>query len=135
MYWKTEKNCRKITKYMSYYIYIDQCIVIASLFFSIYCIYIGNLDTSTWVLAFNICLPFNTLNLFGWYLKWIINLAMSISYALSLTSITSYFVCCCIYIHAICKHFNLLNNLIGRNDESIQKNYQQAIDVHVTVFE
>lgn len=135
MYFKTEQKCRKITKYMSRYIPIHQSIVIASFFNSIHCICIGNLDTSTWDLAFNIVVPFDTQNLFGWYLKWFIQLSMSVSYALSVTSITSYFICCCLYIHAICKHLNLLNNLIQENNESIHGNLIKAINAQAKVFE
>lgn len=135
MYWMAEQKCRQITKYMSYNIFINQSVDILPLFQSIYCIWTGNLDTSTWELPFNVVVPFNTQHLFGWYLKWFINLAMTISYALIVTAIISYFVCCCLYIHAICKHFNLLNNFIEQNDKSIHKNLTKAIDVHAKVFE
>lgn len=135
MYWKTEQNCRQFTKYMSYYIVAHQSIVMASFLYSVYCICVGNRDTSTWILAFNIVVPFNSQSIFGWYFKWFINLAMSISYALLLTSITSYFVCCCLYIHAICRHFHLIKNLIANNDKSIHKHIKQAVDIHVNVNE
>lgn len=135
MYWKTEQKCRQFTRYMSYFIYVDQLIPIAALFYSFYCIYAGSRDTSTWILAFNILVPFDTQNLFGWYLKWFICLTMSISYASAVTLITSYFVSCCLYIQAICNHFNMLNSLTEQNAESIRKNLTQAVNIHVTTFE
>lgn len=140
MYWENEQKCRKFTTIMSYYVFAHQSIVMASLCYSIYCICIGNWDTSTFVLAFNIVVPFNTRHLFGWYIQWLIQLCMSISYVLCVVSVTSYFVCCCFYVQAICDHFNLLIDSIDQNDEPCAERIQEtkmteAIEIHVKVFE
>lgn len=140
MYWKNEQKCRKFTKIMTYYVLLHQSIVMACLFYSIYCITVGNLDTSTWVIAFNIVVPFDTQSLFGWYLQWLIQLSMSISYVLSVVSVTSYFVCCCFYIQTICDHFDMLVKSIEQKDGEIgertqEKKIIEAIEIHVKVFE
>lgn len=140
MYWENEQKCQKFTKWFFYYVFAHQSIVMASLCYSFYCIFVGNRDTSTFVLAFNIVVPFDTRHLFGWYVQWLIQLSMSISYVLSVVSVTSYFVCCCLYVQAICDHFNLLINSIDQNgepyDERIQKTEMiEAIEIHVKVFE
>lgn len=140
MYWTNEQKCRKFTKILSYYVFAHQSIVMASLFYSFYCICVGNLNTTTWVLAFNIVVPFNTEYLLGWYLQWLIQLSMSISYVLSVVSVTSFFVCCCFYIQAICNHFKLLINSIEQNDGQCDERNQEkkitnAIEIHVKAFE
>lgn len=131
MYWETEQKCRKLTKYMSFYILVHQAIVMGSFIYSIYCICIGNLDTSTWVMGFDIWLPFNTQNILGFYIKLAINLPMGLAYAVTVTLSTSFFSCCCIYIRAMCKHFNL----IERKNESIHKKMAQAVDIHEKLVE
>lgn len=90
----------------------------AALLYSLYCIIVGNFDTSTWELPFTLWVPFDTTTVHGWYLLWFIQFSMGMSYSSSQTTITSYFVCCSYYIGAICGHFNSLMNQVNKEVES-----------------
>lgn len=108
MYWNTEQKCRKITKIIGSYPLCHQSTFVAAFSFSIYCIATGNLDTTTWPLPLNLVMPFDTKPIWGWYLFWFIQFCMSLSYITCMVAVTTYFICCCYYIDAICNHFNYL---------------------------
>lgn len=75
---------------------------------SFYRIFIGNLDTSTWVLPFSLSVPFNTETILGWYILCFIQFFMGISYSSCISTTTSYFISGCFYIDAICDDFDAL---------------------------
>lgn len=82
-------------------------VFVAAFFYPMYCMYIGNWDASTWPLPFNYVVPFDESTVWGWYLMWLIQTNSAISYCLGATSTTSYFMTCCLYIGALCDHFDL----------------------------
>lgn len=151
IYWKNEQKCRKLTKYMYYYIFVHQTMVMSAFFYSIYCICTGNLDTSTWMLPFIRVPTFNTNIIWTWYLECLTQLIMSIAYALAMVSPISYFLCCCFYIITGCNHFDLLLNSTRNDVDRIQKDknlrklqklhhhlnkkLSQAVEVHGKVVE
>lgn len=151
MYWGVEQNCRKYTKYMAIFVLMDHALTAASLFASFYSIAIGNLDASTWIVTFNLVVPFDTTNLYGWYLLWILNFHCNFVYASCLASTSAYFVSFCLYIGGIVNHFNLLIDAVQtnsklnqseKNPHKFQKRYQQikiymymAVDIQVKIFE
>lgn len=118
MYQNVEEKCRKYTKRIAIFLLMDQMMTIASIFYSFYCIAVGNSDTSTWLLPFQFAVPFNPSIIWKWYILWIYNLLANLAYAGIITSVSSYFVCCCLYIQGICHHFDLLI-------DSIQNDVQQ----------
>lgn len=121
---------------MWYYVFIHQSIVMASFFYAIFFIYVGNLDTSTWVDAFHILVPFDTRSISGWFVKWLIQLIMSITYVTTVISVTSYFICCYFYIDAMCNNFKYLINLSRENVKGIrEENFKRAVDIHVDAYE
>lgn len=91
-----------------YFTSLSQTTVTIYFISSIYNIYNGNLDTSTWDLTFDIVVPFSTETLFGWYILFFIEFIMALSYAICMPTTTSYFVSSCFYIDAICSHFDAL---------------------------
>lgn len=108
MYWNVEAKCRKITKQMSYYVCINQVMMVVSLCFSIFHLLVGNFDTTTWILPFSNYVPFDTRVVYNWYLQWAYQFSISLVYASVISSLTAYFTSCCLYILGICDHFDLL---------------------------
>lgn len=136
---------------MAIFLLMDQLMTIASIFYSFYCLYAGNLDTSTWLLPFQFAVPFETKTVWKWYILWVYNLKANLAYAGIITSVSSYFVCCCLYIQGICNHFNLLiqslqndveqykkdtnPKIMQEKSQSIKKTFCKAIEAHVTALE
>lgn len=150
IYRETEQKCRKLTKTLIYYLCSQEFVFVFPILFSTYCVCVGNYDTSSWISLFGLDLPFKQ-TVWGWYLTWFCQINMSIVFALICFPITSYFICCCFYIDAMCSHFEILINSIDRRIDRMlrqknQQNYQnlmrkvndtfyQAIDVHAKIFE
>lgn len=144
-------KCRKYTKKIATYIFINQSTFLGSLCNSFYRLYIGDREVSTWILPFYSWVPFDIDEVWKWYTLWTIQFAMGFCYCSCITTITSYFICCCLYIEAICDHFNcLLNSVMDdtkRNQKNtnpleherrlrqINKNLSKSIQIHVKVFE
>lgn len=150
MYWLIELKCRKFIRTMLYYIAFHEWTFVAALIYAIYSICTGNTDTSTWNLPLNLIVPFNTQPIWGWYLKWFFELSSGFAYALCNIIPTTYFVCSCLYIVAICNHFEMVIESIGhevgpiQNEESqenhqekafVQENLLKSIHIHVNVLE
>lgn len=108
IYLKNEQKCRKYSKRLGCYILFHMQVFVAAFLYSMYCIYRGNFDTSIWPLPFNYAVPFDETTVWGWYLMWFIQTNSAISYVSGVLSTTSYFMACCLYIDAICNHFELL---------------------------
>lgn len=146
IYWKTERKCRKLTKLMPCYPLM--LMFVAAVLYSIYCMITGNRDTTTWILPYKMSVPFNTRTIHGWYILWFVQSNTGLSYSLVMVTISSYFVCCCFYIEALCDHFDyLIHSLkdVTEENEAI-KNFQekmqtikntisQAVCIHIKVFE
>lgn len=151
IFWKTEQKCRKFTDWLTKYVFFNQTAFLGHLLNSIYSICIGNYDTTTWPQSFKIFTPFNTGTISGWYFMWLIQFNVGVAYAICSISITSYFVCCCYYIGAICDRFDFhiksvekcaelllkITNPVeyGKIFERIKSNISQAIETHVQVFQ
>lgn len=152
IYWNMEKMCRKTTKIMIGYVLIQEQMFVVTFVYSIYCICIGNTDTSSWPLPINLFIPFNAkaqTTLCGWYLLWLFQFNGSAFYSLCTMSTTSYFVCCCHYIMAICNHFESLMQSINGNVEQnsrqqnerkykrnvciVERELREAVDLHVKI--
>lgn len=101
-------KCRKYTKLVLCYFVFNLPAFVGPLPYSFYSILRGNYDTSAWTLPLDIAVPFDKTTLSGWYFLWFIEMNTDLAYALSFILITSYFVCCCFYIDAICNHFDFL---------------------------
>ena len=154
IYWVAEKKCRKYTKVMAGFVFIDQSVFFLSFIASFYNIFVGNLDTSTWELPLRLVVPFNTERISMWYTLCIIQYSMSISYSLCISATTSYFISGCFYIAAICDHFDaLIDSLkedIQPNDETskskpiestkrmhgqLKEKLRNAVEIHVKLYE
>lgn len=127
--------------------------MVVALNHAIYCICVGNRDTSAWNLPFNLVVPFNTETLGGWFLYWLFQLSGNIAYSLCIIIPTTHFTGFCRYIVAICNHFELLLEKIRfdfkqiRNStkvhrqkymevrHNVQEQLFQLIEHHVNVLE
>lgn len=151
IHWNNELKCRKFTRSMTKFIFANETVLTLSVIYSTICVCFGNYDTSNWVLQFAIKTPFDQNTVIGWYLIWFIQYFQSLIYIICMVSITTFFVCCCFYILALCDHFEELCRIIRTDAQQFQwhinspnyrKFYQQlnrrfcqAIDLHVTIFE
>lgn len=150
-YWNAEQKCRDYATRFACYVPINVGVAVAALFHSIYCILIGNYDTSAWILPVELIVPFSTQSIWGWYLLWFINFNIMFFYSADMSSITAYFLSCCVYIGAISDHFDLLYNSIvddvernqneknpikyGRRYQKIKEQMSKLVEVHVHLFE
>lgn len=137
---------------MFYCIFCHQMPCVAALGYAIYCISKNDFDTSAWNLPFDVVVPFDTRPVWGWLLKWLFELNCSIAYILAMIIPTTYFFCFCLYIVAICNHFDALVDSFHLNIEQFQSdaidrskhldlwvgvrnNILQLIGVHLNVLE
>ena len=143
--------CRKYTRIMISYLVPQHLIFVIAVIQCIFDIIRGHYDTSEWTLPIHISVPFNTDNVLGWFMLLLVQINITAAYALTITSITSYFVCCCFYLDAICCHFDMLINTVKQGVESnqvekvyykyrkreqqIRKNLHNAIEIHNDVYE
>lgn len=120
-------------------------------FYPIYCICVGNFDTSTYYLPLKLAPPFNIDSVHRWYLFWALQVLMNLVYGCGTTVVTAYFVCCCFYLGAYCDHFDYLVTLIDaefdqnqsksneqvncRNPLNALKLYSNMIDHHNKIYE
>lgn len=118
-----------------YYVPFHVSTYIIVLIYAVYCIANGNYDTSRWYLAMNMSLPFDQTRVDGWLLTLIVQLLMASSYAMCMTSFTSYFVSCCYYLSAMSDHFNVLIDCVTKKIQTFQmaqKNIE-AIDQEIHI--
>lgn len=129
----------------------QQSSYVFAFFYSIYCICVGNFDTSEYYLPLRLATPFSIDSLLRWYLLWTVQAIGGISYLCGTMVVTSYFVCCYYYLEAFCDHFDYLIESvdaefgrIGReaNEEFNWKNslnarklLSNAIDHHIEIYE
>lgn len=148
IYWAVELKCRRYTSIMIVYVCIQMIVIFVSAFIqSIYCIFVGNRDPTTWNLPLYISLPLDTTHIFGWYVALFIEVNMDIAYNTGLTATTLYMMCCCIYIEAICDHTILKLNTTrpthqatsrSNNERLQQKNasiISKAVQMHIQATE
>lgn len=122
IYRTTEQRCQRFTKLLSYCIFSNQAMYSTALITSICSICVGHYDTEAWELPYNLFIFVNTQTLWGWYLTWFIEFNIGVSYyIMCMVAITSYFVCCCFYIDAMCEHFAYLIRLSRNYIEWCQK--------------
>lgn len=151
IYWQNELLSRKYNKRIAIFIVFNQAMHIVTLTFALIAMCTGTFDASQINMPFHLALPFNTASKVGWLLFWLIDFNMAFTYAVSMVSMTSYFVGCCLYMDSICWHFELLIRSANENaqlwqDEEhplIHKNYErkigeilsQAIEMHYKLVE
>lgn len=133
MYWNVEQKCRRFNKIMGTYVILVQAVSVIAVLFSIYCVIVGNFDTSTYYLPLRIAPPFNIDSLFGWYLFLLVQLCLLTSYIFAVVPVITYFVCCCYYLNALCDHFEFLISLVQSEVEQMNSkrpNEQAKINEH-----
>lgn len=126
-YWKTELQCRKFTDKISYcFVLSNQAIYATTFVYSIFCICIGNVDTSTWSLPIPVALPHSTF--LEWYSALFFETNIGFTYSFMMVTTTSFFVCGCLYIGAICDHCNLLIESIHEDNNRIINEWKNATE-------
>lgn len=72
---------------------------------SLLCMWNGNYVTSTWFSPMKISVPFDTSSVFGWYMKFLIQIWFAMCYNMYISTLIPYFANCCSYIHACYEQF------------------------------
>lgn len=115
--------------------------VLPAIFYSIYCILIGNLDTSTWYILYDMKIPIDTTTIIGWYVKlFIFQAPFSVTYGFVFVGIVSHFLSCCYYILAGCEHIYLLIDNLNYKIKTItnielKSIFIDVIKMHNNIFE
>lgn len=123
IYWSAEQKCRKYTTAIVAVFILQILLFHAAVFFySVYDICIGIFDASTWPTLYDLSVPFDATKIWGWYLLWLITLAVNASYILCLTSAVTYFVSCCFYLGALCDRYNFIMRSI---EALVEKNQHE----------
>lgn len=151
LYWANEQKCQNYTNRIGLYFFFHMSGLIMVFIHALYCIAIGNYDTSSWSLPISMISPCDPTRLFGWFISWATQFGIAVAYSLSMISITAYFVSCCFYIITMCDHFNLIMNdvkadvkcnqmeknprEITKNRLKITKQLSHAIKLHTNIFE
>lgn len=112
MYRNAEKKSKQFIEKMAVFVLLQQTSFINALLFSIYCICIGNFDTSTYYLPLRLALPFSIDSMLRWYLFLMLQVSIGFAYVFCAIPVISFFVCCCFYLDAICDHFDYLIALV-----------------------
>lgn len=125
---------------------INTCFIL-SVVHSIFCIWHGNYDTSTWFTAVKFAVPFDTNIILNWYLLLMFCQVIMLTIATIVSTIISYFVSCCFYINACCKHFRLvcrqIEEKISGDPKKMNKNriatinekFNEAAFLHIEIIE
>lgn len=108
---------------MSYYLVPQQGMFVVAIFRCCYDIINGSYDTSAWSLPMGVSVPFDTESVFGWFLLLFIQFNISIAYSLIVVFVTTYFMCCCSYLEAICEHFDMLIDMV---EKDVERNQEEA---------
>lgn len=151
LYWANEKKCRKYTIRIGTFVLFHSSTFVIAFVRAAYFMIIENYDTSTWNSSIFMNIPIDKSHPMGWLINNFIQFAMALSYALAMSSITSYFASGCLYIVTMCKHFILYikrvnadvepNELeenprkIAKNRLKITKQLCNAIEIHHKIFE
>lgn len=121
IYWNTEQKCRKYTLRIGLYVILHTLEFGVLLVYVLVCIAIGINNPSSWPLFFKLYLPFNEYeNILNWFAAWFLQFNLSFGYSIVMTSVTSYFVSCSIYINGMCDHFNLLMQSVKEHTKRYQ---------------
>lgn len=116
IYWKSEQKCRKYTLRIGLYVIMHTLEFGFLLAYALVCIAFGVYTPSSWPLFFKLYLPFDEYeNILNWFIAWFLEFNLSFAYSIVMTSVTSYFVSCSIFMSGMCDHFNLLMQFIERN--------------------
>lgn len=118
IYWINEQKCRKYIKVIGSYVILPASGFIIVFMHAVGCIAFGIYDTSLWHLIMFTTQPFSSTHVYGWFATWLLQLSMTLAYGACMISITSYFMSCCFYIDAMCKHFQLLLNAVKQSVET-----------------
>lgn len=141
IYWAAERKCRQFAKPMLAFVLFEKTAYAFALLFSIYCICVGNFDTSTYYLPLRLAPPFSIDSIIGWHLFWAIEFACGVAYLCGTVVVTMSFVCFCFYLEALCDHFESLMESIDaefcQNSNSLdaRKILIKAVDHHNKIYE
>lgn len=118
MYWNAEQQCRRFIYKFGGFVVFHHAPFIIALLFPIYCVCIGNFDTSTYYSPFRMFVPLSVDSVLRWYLFLIFQISVGNAYVSCVIPTISYFVCCGYYLDALCDHFDYLIELV--DDEFVQ---------------
>lgn len=145
-------KCRKIIKIFIYYGYTTQFLYLAALISALVHIFMDdNIDPLAWKLPLPKVILFDSQTILGWLLTWFFQLNEGIAYFICVIITTTHFICCCVYIMAMCNHLNLIIDSVKfdsmqiRMEDNTQQyqqlwqrateNLQRAIKLHVNIYE
>lgn len=88
---------------------------------------IGQCDTSTWPMWYDLSDLFDTATIWGWYLYFLSVTIIDLLYILCMTSASTHFVSCCLYIDAMCNHINFIAHSLQLNFDEYSNNETDSL--------
>lgn len=150
IYCNVEQKCTKVIHILGYYFWFFPMMYASSVLYSLYSMYIGNFDTSTWILPYKMSFPFTSESILVWYFVLFVQSQCGVAYALPNISVISYFIGCCYYIIGICDHNksaissieeNVKRNEIEQNafnradrNKKIREQFSTVLEIHNRIF-
>lgn len=152
IYWNAERKSQHFTRKLASFLLFQQISFVIALVLSIYSVCMGNFNTKTYILPLRVAAPFPIDTVFAWYSFYLMQWIFGVTYMFVFIPVTSYFVCNCIYLNALCDHFDFIIkcvnaefyewqsdsneiNLFRRNSICAKKLFNHAIDHHVKMME
>lgn len=135
---KSHSLCKWFTLFMVLFFTCGTVMVSGGM--SMWCIYQGNLDTSTWFLPCNLVLPIDKSTPFGWYCELFLQAIGGYEFVLTITSTVTFFGGCSYYVQACFKQFKYMFDEIDRkiraddNFNAIEHDLFEIIIFHNKVF-
>lgn len=112
--------------------------VLPAIFYSLYSIWCGNHDTSTWYTMYDMSVPIDTTTFIGWYFQlFIIQTPFGLMYCIVCSGIFAHFLSCCLYIQAGREHIQMLiDNLKEKHDAIwIKREFIKIKNLHDKVLQ
>lgn len=146
IYTKAEEKCQFITKWLPIMqsTIVMSVVILPPLIYSIICLLYGNFDTSTWFLALKMSTPFDTSNISGWYLSYILGSALFVPYITALECVLTSLVSSCFYLGAIREHCESMFQTLDSKIDQISSTedtwrtktvFDNVISFHVKITE
>lgn len=136
---KSHLLCKWFTLFMMLFFTFGTIMVSCGM--SIWCMYQGNLDTSTWFMPYNIILPIDKSTPFGWYCEFLLQSFTGYIFVLIITSTVTFFGGCCYYVQTCLKQFKHMFDEVDKKIqaedgfEAIEKDLFDIIIFHNKVLE
>lgn len=106
IYIKCERTGRLYTKCLATFKFtLSNAVFCMMVWSSFSAMWTANFDTTTWIVAYHMAVPFDTTTVLGWYLRLAFQWILAMFYVFTKTPASTFYLSSCLYIEAMCRHF------------------------------